>query len=162
MLWDFDLYEQNLRPQVNKMLVFSLPPVPRFASAGLPGSSAALPHLRSHSRCLKSIPRSHCDPAVDWGARRRVTAAAISACADITLQQIYRPDMGSSYLCMSAISPRSLSISSFSVAICLRSTCSREISSSCSVRISFSWWRRDGEARTEWFHLILDAVSGRP
>lgn len=44
-----------------------------------------------------------------------------------------------SYLCMSAISARSLSISSFSVAICLRSTCSREISSSCSVRISFSW-----------------------
>src|SRR4029434_2657365 len=32
----------------------------------------------------------------------------------------------------------SLSISSFSVAICLRSTCSRAISSSCSVRSSFS------------------------
>ena len=43
------------------------------------------------------------------------------------------------HLWMSAISARSLSISSFSVAICLRNTCSREISSSCSVRISFSW-----------------------
>lgn len=43
-----------------------------------------------------------------------------------------------SHLCISAISARSRSISSFSVAICRRSTCSSDISSSCSVRISFS------------------------
>lgn len=70
------------------MLVLSLPPVPRFASAGLPGSSAAPPHLRSHSHCLKNIPLSRCDPAVDWGARCRVTAVTVGAWTDITWQHI--------------------------------------------------------------------------
>lgn len=43
-----------------------------------------------------------------------------------------------SYLCISAISARRRSISSFSEAICLRRNCSMASSSSCSVKISFS------------------------
>lgn len=42
------------------------------------------------------------------------------------------------YLCISAISARRRSISSFSEAICLRRNCSMASSSSCSVKISFS------------------------
>ena len=59
-----------------------------------------------------------------------------------------------SHLCMSAISARSLSISSFSVAICRRSTCSREISSSCSVRISFSWLLRGKHTSQVGIHVV--------
>lgn len=48
------------------------------------------------------------------------------------------PKQSAFYLCISAISARRRSISSFSEAICLRRNCSMASSSSCSVKISFS------------------------
>lgn len=63
------------------------------------------------------------------------------------------------HLCMSAISARNLSISSFSVAICLRSICSSEISSSCSVRISFSYLEKEEKPRVRPHGVIRNSPA---
>lgn len=139
------LLQNDCKHRVHQM--FCSPPVPRFASAGPPEWSAALPHLHSHFRCLMNTPLSHCGPADDWGTHRCVTVETVTACngSCASYHNTFSspgPAQSLSDLWMSAISARSLSISSFSVAISLRNTCSSEISSSCSVRISFSWlWR---------------------
>lgn len=59
------------------------------------------------------------------------------------------------YLCISAISARRRSISSFSEAICLRRNCSMASSSSCSVKISFSCNNQLVHLKP-WLHVLRE------